>query len=203
MAKRRPPDSDFESAYERARPFTLLPRERCEVLWREALAAPDGDFAEIGVYRGGSAMLLCAAAPKRQLHLFDTFEGHPRLQSEHDTHHHHAGRYSDTSANEVLERVGGQTCMWVGEFPGRLAIERTWFPKLALVHLDADLWRSTRDALRYVVPLLVSRGVVVCDDYGDADTPGVQTAVDECVREFSALRLEVLPTQQAILRREP
>lgn len=203
MAKRRSPDLDFERAYEQARPFTLLPRERCEVLWREALAAPEGDFAEVGVYRGGSAMLLRAAARKRQLHLFDTFEGHPRLQSEHDTPHHHAGRYGDTNAQEVTHRVGGPLCVWIGEFPGRIISGVTWDRPLALVHLDADLWRSTRDALRYVVPLLVPRGVIVCDDYGDADTPGVQTAVDECALEFPALRLEVLPTQQAILRREP
>lgn len=199
--KKHQRDAGFAAAYENARPFTLLPRERCEVLWREAIAAPDGDFAEVGVYRGGSAMLLRAAAPRRQLHLFDTFEGHPRLQSEHDTSHHHAGRYADTSAEDVTQRVGGPLCVWIGEFPGRIISGMSWDRPLALVHLDVDLWRSTRDALRFLVPMLVPSGVIVCDDYGDPDCPGVQTAVDECACDSPSLTLEITPTQQAIIRR--
>src|SRR6516225_4485441 len=36
-----------------------------------------GDIAEVGVYRGGSARLLCEVRGNRSLHLFDTFEGLP------------------------------------------------------------------------------------------------------------------------------
>lgn len=34
-----------------------------------------GDFAEVGVYRGRSAVLLARTAPEKMLHLFDTFTG--------------------------------------------------------------------------------------------------------------------------------
>src|SRR4051812_43432638 len=36
-----------------------------------------GDFAEVGVYQGASARILCEIKGDRQLHLFDTFEGLP------------------------------------------------------------------------------------------------------------------------------
>lgn len=34
-----------------------------------------GDLAEVGVFRGGSAKLICQVKGNRRLHLFDTFEG--------------------------------------------------------------------------------------------------------------------------------
>jgi O-methyltransferase len=37
-----------------------------------------GDIAEVGVYTGGSAKIVCEAKGDRTLHLFDTFEGLPQ-----------------------------------------------------------------------------------------------------------------------------
>ena len=38
-----------------------------------------GDIAEVGVYKGGSARIICEAKENRTLHLFDTFEGLPEV----------------------------------------------------------------------------------------------------------------------------
>ena len=45
----------------------------------------EGDMAEVGVYQGGSAKLICEAKGKSNLYLFDTFEGLPNV-SNIDTH---------------------------------------------------------------------------------------------------------------------
>src|SRR5258706_11429993 len=45
-------------------------------LVRETAKVP-GDLAEVGVYRGGSASLICSMKGDRRFHLFDTFEGLP------------------------------------------------------------------------------------------------------------------------------
>ena len=37
-----------------------------------------GDIVELGVYKGGSAKLICEIKDDRHLHLFDTFEGMPK-----------------------------------------------------------------------------------------------------------------------------
>ena len=36
-----------------------------------------GDIAEVGVYKGGSAKIICSAKGDRHLHLFDTFAAFP------------------------------------------------------------------------------------------------------------------------------
>ena len=38
-----------------------------------------GDIAEVGVYKGGSAKIICSAKGDKSLHLFDTFEGLPKV----------------------------------------------------------------------------------------------------------------------------
>jgi len=40
----------------------------------KATAKISGDMAEVGVYRGASARLLCDVKGSRRLHLFDTLE---------------------------------------------------------------------------------------------------------------------------------
>ena len=44
-----------------------------------------GDMAEVGVFQGGSAKLICEAIGDKKLHLFDIFEGLPEL-TDKDTH---------------------------------------------------------------------------------------------------------------------
>jgi O-methyltransferase len=58
----------------------------------------DGNFAEIGVYRGGTAKLLAniTDGAKRELHLFDTFDGMPDTDSR-DLH----------TAGDFAEHVAG------------------------------------------------------------------------------------------------
>ena len=60
------------------------------MLFQFALSAArlQGDVAEVGVYRGGTARLLSrAVAPARKtVRLFDTFEGMPSTDPQRDRH---------------------------------------------------------------------------------------------------------------------
>ena len=38
-----------------------------------------GDMAEVGVFQGGSAKIICEAKKSSKLHLFDSFEGLPEV----------------------------------------------------------------------------------------------------------------------------
>lgn len=64
----------------------------------------EGDMAEVGVYQGGSAKIICEAKDQRALHLFDTFAGLPKV-SEKDTHfgvkYWKDGEFSNTSEEAV------------------------------------------------------------------------------------------------------
>ncbi|MGH9656472.1 MAG: TylF/MycF/NovP-related O-methyltransferase, partial [Bryobacteraceae bacterium] len=62
----------------RSREMLLTPLEANQIfsLVRNT-SKVNGAMAEVGVYRGASARLIRDADPRRELHLFDTFEGLP------------------------------------------------------------------------------------------------------------------------------
>ena len=51
--------------------------------------------------------------------------------------------------------------------------------RFAFVHIDVDLYDSTRDAFRYLYPRMIPGGLMLCDDYGLSTCPGATRAVDE------------------------
>ena len=172
---------------------------------RESLTL-EGDVAECGVWRGGSAKLLRdtiieGGAPK-QLFLFDSFEGMAAVDSARDRHD--VGDFKDTSLEHVQKFVTGTT----GDDPRGVAVFRKgWIPdafaglddlKLCFAHIDLDLYQSILDALSFIYPRLSSRGVIVFDDYGFASCPGARKAVDEFFRERPEKPF-VLGTGQAVV----
>lgn len=180
----------FHAAYEHTRGLSglsLISEDRLALLWAEAQGAPPGAFAEVGVYQGGSALLLRLASPGRTIHLFDTFTGHPATG--HEDTGQWLGRFADTDWSPVAQAVA--THLHIGAFPA--SIPADWAPQLALVHVDVDTYQSTKDAIGRLVPLLVKGGVLICDDYGFC--PGAKRAVDEYTG------FTVLPTGQALLRK--
>src|SRR5262245_5859966 len=74
----------FRAHFDAVRDHTLVSADRCWILSSCMAHARQmkGDFAEFGVFRGGTALLaariLSDAGDKRCLHLFDSFEGMPR-----------------------------------------------------------------------------------------------------------------------------
>ena len=58
----------------------------------------DGDLAEVGVYCGGSAKLICEAKGDSALHLFDTFNGIPGI-SPIDAFYISKGEYASSYEN--------------------------------------------------------------------------------------------------------
>lgn len=188
----------FEAVYNRVSGYTLIGKDRMQILWETAQhCAPLADaMVEVGVYRGGSAALIHAAAPEHTLMLYDTFAGHPAL-AHADEGSHNAGRFSDTSYTAVRELVGEKPIMFDGTFPDTLA--RQWVPKLCFIHCDVDLYESTKAVLERLWPRLVDGGALVCDDYGFGDCPGAMRAIEEFVRDRAGVRIERLPTLQARL----
>lgn len=199
-------EPDFREAYDGVEPYTVVSADRCQVLYRlasQALAV-DGDFAECGVYRGGTALLLSRVLEGHQktLHLFDSFEGLPTPDPEKDPDLEE-GVFKATSARAVEALLGG--------FSGLLTIHQGWIPstfdgledsRFAFVHIDVDLYRSTLDCLEYFYPRLSAGGIVVFDDYGFPAARGEKDAVDEFFSDRPEAPL-ALPTGQAIVTMLP
>lgn len=195
----------FEDAWLEAQNVgTLLGQERGRVLWDalQSRAMLVGDVVEFGVYKGGSALLLHRAAPSRQLHLFDTFTGHPEMDRRHDDPRAHpVGRFADTNANVVSALFhGAPVAIHVGVFPDSASY---WHPapQLVVVHVDADLYGSVHAACELFYPWLVPNGVMIFDDYGFPDCPGAKRAVDEWSAAHG-VAIQPLATGQCLLTKE-
>ena len=144
----------------------------------------EGDFAELGVYRGYSAKVFHYYIPERKLHLFDTFEGFNGtdiLDEEQRTgmsvSDHHG--YSDANLEQVKNYImpkNDNVIFYRGYFPDSIP-EGFDSRRFAFVHLDADLYEPTLSGLNFFYPRLSPGGFLVVHDYNA--WPGVRKAVDE------------------------
>jgi len=124
----------------------------------------EGDFAELGVWRGNTASVLAwfAARSNRRVVLFDTFEGF----HERDLKGIDAGQrayFSDTSVELVKEVIGGEceVCEFVrGHFPESLDSSHS-ARRYAAVSLDCDLYEPMKAGLRFFYPLMPKGGDLV------------------------------------------
>ncbi len=163
-----------------------------------ALTEKGGDYAEVGVYRGGTARILARSAPGKPLHLFDTFRGMPAVNDEIDRH-----RESDFSGCSLPDvRHFLKDCPHVifhpGFFPNTAeGLEKKLF---CLVHIDVDIHRSVRDSLDFFYPRLVPGGVILIDDYGWKECPGIKIALDEFLAEKKESPILTAPYQCLILK---
>lgn len=122
-----------------------------------AAAAPDGLTLECGVYFGRSLELI-AASTTGQVHGFDSFQGLPEAWNRSEP----AGAYSTAGR---LPRVAGNVQLhagWFEETVPRFMSGRA--DPIRLLHLDCDLYSSTRTVLDAVRPNIVPGSIVLFDD---------------------------------------
>jgi hypothetical protein len=128
-----------------------------------------GAFAEAGVFKGGSARLICEEKGEAPLHLFDVFEmlqEHPVAGGE-GVKAHFGPVHGKLNEVRQLLRAYPNVDFHAGVFPETTAgVEHLRF---AFVHLDLDLAAATRAALDYFHPRLVPGGILLADDYSDPD----------------------------------
>jgi len=135
----------------------------------------EGDFAELGVWRGDTSCFLQLCAPGRVLHLFDTFSGFPEGLTNDKP-----DRFKDTSLTQVKNRLGSaaNVAFHVGYFPSTAAgLDATRF---SLVMLDADCYPSTLSGLQFFYPRTVPGGYIFLHDFNSPESDhGVSRATSE------------------------
>jgi len=169
----------FERLFEEGRTYMRI-REMYNLyrLARESLKT-DGEMAEVGVYRGGSARVICEVKGARPLHLFDTFEGMPEVNQSIDRYR--TGSFAGTSEEEVRRYLAAfpNVATHKGRFPDSAAGLAGPASRFCFVNLDVDIHRSTADALAFFYPRMSRGGIVLSHDYGFTRCPGVKKAFDE------------------------
>ena len=142
---------------------------------RLAAVTPPGDFAEIGVFRGGSAATLypIALTQGRTLHLFDTFTGTPYHTDGLDKHEID-GEFAAPDAEAQIRAQMPKAKLYVGIYPDT---HPAAMPPLAFIHCDCDQYTSYKAVIAKMWPLLVPGGVLLFDDYPYLE--GAKRAVEE------------------------
>lgn len=171
--------------------------ERLVELAREVLAL-DGDFVEMGCYKGDTSLLLAEIIREsgKRLWIYDSFEGLPEKSEEDESilgENFRVGELMVTK-REVKERFlrAGLSVPvikkgWFSELTGVDMPE-----KIAFAFLDGDFYESIRDSLRLVLPKMVSGGVLVVHDYTNPALPGVRKAVDENREVINNIKIVLL-----------
>jgi O-methyltransferase len=165
----------------------------------------EGDLIECGVFRGGSLVeigrMAQRMAPSKKVFGADTFEGHPFDDLEDvppdNQLVHRKGLFSGNNFDRVssilqengltntslLKGMVGDTLPTLGD------------RKFCFAHFDMDLYVSTKQALEFIEPRLVPGSVLVLDDYGGYETPGVEKAVSELIPHAEIQRLAIDPSE--------
>ena len=189
-------------------PYTMLPTARLDALARLVREAPaDGAIVQCGAWNGGSAALLAdAVRPRRDVWLFDSFQGLPA-----------PGSRDGAKAHQKYDRVGPGWCggdaakvqevfaaiHWPEELlhivPGWLedTLATVDTGPIAVLHIDVDFYAATKLVLQSFVDLMVTGGFLVVDDYGHWE--GARRACDEFMPVAGHVLLAGDPTRYWIM----
>lgn len=202
-------DPVFLDLYNKIRNRSLVKIDRCFMLYQFAKHASlmaNGDVAQVGVYKGGTAKMIatCFSKKTKKVFLFDTFEGLPDLsekdQREAGRIHGTGKQFEDTSFDDVKS--------YFSDCPN-VEIRKGYFPetargledrKFCFVYLDADLYQSTKDGLQFFYPRMVPGGIIMFDDYQTKNWPGVEKAVREFQKEHQISPVTTTWWQGLIIR---
>jgi len=176
--------------------LTLSEASQIYSITRDTAKVP-GDLAEVGVYTGASAKLVCEAKGNRILHLFDTFQGLPELSDADTKWQFHKNQYS-CSLNDVKSYLHDymNVYFYEGFFPQTATpVMNT---KFSLVHLDVDLYESTKNGLNFFYPRMNPGGIIISHDY--VNSKGVHTAFDEFFKDKPEPVIELAERQCIIIK---
>ena len=163
--------------------------ERILSVARECLAT-EGDFVELGCYKGDTSLLLAellveksVEKPVKKLWIYDSFEGLP-MKGEEDASE--VGK--DFRQGELVATKREVKVRFLRAGLPVPIIKKAWFSelterdlpeKIAFAFLDGDLYESIKDSLRLIDNKMAVGGVIIVHDYDNLALPGVARAVDE------------------------
>ncbi len=198
-------EKEFMEIYAECSKYTMTSIERMYALYSSVKYVLKnnipGDFVECGVWRGGSSMLMAFLLHRydkqwRKIYMYDTYEGMPPPTDVDKS-------FDKVSAQEQLEKssLSDPDSVWcyssfdevtaniarTGLLSDRIVMVKgkvedtipNVVPQsgIAILRLDTDWYESTRHELIHLYPMLVSKGVLIIDDYGHWE--GCRKAVDE------------------------
>ncbi|MBR2587328.1 class I SAM-dependent methyltransferase [Candidatus Saccharibacteria bacterium] len=172
----------------------------------ESTLSVEGDFVELGCYKGDTSLKLAKLLKPsdKKLWLYDSFAGLPEKTREDQSaagDQFKKGELFVTKREVVLKfkRAGLRVPIIKKAFFEDLDPETDLPGKIAFAFLDGDLYGSIKTSLKLVAPKLDKQGTIIVHDYNNPELPGSSRAVDEFLSQNPNFRLSQNHTL-AILR---
>ncbi len=155
----------------------------------EKVRPVEGDIVECGVSIGYGALLFTLFSDyidkPRIYHGFDSFEGFPD-PVEKDENTPIPGRGFWASPPDTVIKVLRDGRLPEQTIRERIRLHKGWFDqtlptyegRIALLHLDCDLYDSYKLSLETLYDKVQPGGVIMFDEYGDDRWPGATKAID-------------------------
>lgn len=192
-------DAQFQASLAEVYDLTLLDTPRLANLWQFCrLTDPKGAIVEVGVYRGGSALHLSNCCPDRRTFACDSFTGFAQLDSKLD-HAFDEKMFKDTSraaVEKLFQERKRKITVVEGFFPQSCA--KISLGAVSFVHLDVDIYQSTRDGLEFLADKMMARSLIIVDDF-DRTADGVNRALSAFVKAHPNWTVLPLFPSQALL----
>lgn len=178
----------FNDMYKNICDYTLVDKRKLYELWSlsRQLKTIRGNYMEVGVWRGGSGVLLGKTLQEHgageKIYLCDTYEGMPFTTDAHDNFYK-GGELADTSEQLVQNLANNlgldNVVLLKGIFPRDTANKVPENAAFKLIHVDVDIYSSAKETVEWGWNRMPSGGMVVFDDYGYSATEGVTRFVNE------------------------
>jgi len=194
--------SETDNPLRRQRHYTLMH------LFQNSLPLK-GDIVECGTFHGLSAFQISQIIKEnncdKKFHIFDSFEGLSKIEKEDDTNHDENSNIQlqkQFAYGEKLVRNNLKQFDFINIYKG-------WIPErfhevenkeFSFVHIDVDLYQPIKDSIDFFYSRMISKGIMVFDDYGyTAQFPGAKKAIDEAIELYKPTFFLALPSGQAFL----
>ena len=204
-------EDSFLKLYDKIKKHTLVTEDRCYMIRRFCQHGLhlEGDFAECGVFQGGTAILIAETiknsdnshAEKKGLYLFDTFEGMPAT-TDKQRDGHVQGDFSNTSLAEVKDRLDEYSFAEI--YPGLIpeTLSSVDNKQFSFVHIDVDIYPATFDCMNFFYTRMVKGGIMLCGDYGFfAYKDAAKAAVEDFFRDKPELPIALHTGQCVIIKK--
>jgi len=152
----------------------------------------DGYWCEFGVRQGRSLKWLIEEYPHQVIHAFDSWEGLP------EDWNHGTGKVADMSCDPPT--VPGHIQLHKGWFKDTLPVwKQTYKGPIAFLHMDADIYSSTKEVLMSLNDQIVSGTIITFDEFCNFRLSGKMSKwkdqeflaliewLDECERKITPL----------------
>jgi len=158
-----------------------------------------GDVVEFGCFKGTTSLFIARLlqiknSPKK-FYVYDSFDGLPDKSKEDESPlgvDFKRGELRSTKADFIHNFRRANLSLPI--------IYKKWFheveghelpSKICFAFLDGDYYKSIRSSLALVMPLMVTSGVVLIDDYDNPALPGARLAVTDA-------RLKITDTKHSL-----